>query len=153
MRGWTILDQRIKEAVDLFTEVMVYGTERVIKSVDDPLWKEYSPEQMQMLKLISNEGRITSSRLAVLQSVHKSAISSRIKKLLQRELIRISESEDKRTKMLEITDAGREVLRQSDEALTEYIEKLMSEHIEDKEIDEFLIIFRKLKKILKMDGV
>lgn len=147
------MDQRIKEAVDLFTEVMVYGTEKVIKSVDHPLWKEYSPEQMQMLKLISKEKRVTSSRLAVLQSVHKSAISSRIKKLLQKELIRIAETDDRRTKMLEITDAGREVLAQSDKALTEYIEKLMSEQIEDKEIDEFLIIFRKLKKILKMDGV
>lgn len=147
------MDQRIKEAVDLFTDVMVYGTEKVLKSVDHPLWKEYSPEQMQMLKLISKEGRVTSSRLAVLQSVHKSAISSRIKKLLQKELIRIAETEDKRTKMLEITDAGREVLAQSDKALTEYIEKLMAEQIEDKEIDEFLIIFRKLKKILKLDGV
>lgn len=147
------MDQRIKEAVDLFTEVMVYGTEKVIKSVDHPLWKEYSPEQMQMLKLISKEKQITSSRLAVLQSVHKSAISSRIKKLLQKELIRIVETGDKRTKMLEITDAGRGVLEQSDKALTEYIEKLMSEQIEDKEIDEFLIIFRKLKQILKMDGV
>ncbi|MFC3209604.1 MULTISPECIES: MarR family winged helix-turn-helix transcriptional regulator [Planomicrobium] len=147
------MDQRIKEAVDLFTDVMVYGTEKVIKSVDHPLWKEYSPEQMQMLKLISKEKRVTSSRLAVLQSVHKSAISSRIKKLLQKELIRIAETDDRRTKMLEITDAGEEVLAQSDKALTDYIEKLMSEQIEDKEIDEFLIIFRKLKKILKMDGV
>lgn len=147
------MDQRIKEAVDLFTDVMVYGTEKVIKSVDHPLWKEYSPEQMQMLKLISKEKRVTSSRLAVLQSVHKSAISSRIKKLLQKELIRIAETDDRRTKMLEITEAGEEVLAQSDKALTDYIEKLMSEQIEDKEIDEFLIIFRKLKKILKMDGV
>ncbi|HSJ36774.1 MAG TPA: MarR family transcriptional regulator [Planococcus sp. (in: firmicutes)] len=147
------MDQRIKEAVDLFTDVMVYGTEKVIKSVDHPLWKEYSPEQMQMLKLISKEGRITSSRLAILQSVHKSAISSRIKKLLQKELIRIAETEDKRIKLLEITEAGSEVLEQSDKALTEYIEKLMSEQIEDKEIDEFLVLFRKLKKILKMDGV
>lgn len=147
------MDHRIKEAVDLFTDVMIYGTEKVIKSVDHPLWKEYSPEQMQMLKLISKERRITSSRLAVLQSVHKSAISSRIKKLLQKELIRIAETEDKRTKMLEITDAGKDVLEQSDKALTEYIEKLMSEQIEDKEIDDFLVLFRKLKEILKMDGV
>ncbi|WP_422122093.1 MarR family winged helix-turn-helix transcriptional regulator [Planococcus sp. X10-3] len=147
------MDQRIKEAVDLFTDVMIYGTEKVIKSVDHPLWKEYSPEQMQMLKLISKEGRITSSRLAVLQSVHKSAISSRIKKLLQKELIQIAETDDKRTKVLEITAAGREVLQQSDKALADYLEKLLSEQIEDQEIEQFLIIFRKLKEILKMDGV
>lgn len=147
------MDQRIKEAVDLFTEVMIYGTERVIKSVDDPLWKEFSPEQMQMLKLISKEKRVTSSRLAVLQSVHKSAISSRSKKLLQKGLIQIVQTEDRREKMLEITEDGRKVLQQSDKVLTNYIEKLMSEHIEDEEIDQFLIIFRKLKDILKMDGV
>lgn len=145
--------QRIKEAVDLFTEVMIYGTERVIKSVDDPLWKEFSPEQMQMLKLISKEKRVTSSRLAVLQSVHKSAISSRSKKMLQKGLIQIVQTEDRREKMLEITEDGRKVLQQSDKVLTNYIEKLMSEHIEDEEIDQFLIIFRKLKDILKMDGV
>ena len=147
------MDQRIKEAVDLFTEVMIYGTERVIKSVDDPLWKEFSPEQMQMLKLISKEKRVTSSRLAVLQSVHKSAISSRSKKMLQKGLIQIVQTEDRREKMLEITEDGRKVLQQSDKVLTNYIEKLMSEHIEDEEIDQFLIIFRKLKDILKMDGV
>lgn len=147
------MDHRIREAVDLFTEVMIYGTERVIKSVDDPLWKEFSPEQMQMLKLISKEKQITSSRLAVLQSVHKSAISSRSKKLLQKELIRVVQTDDKREKMLEITEAGREVLQQSDKVLTEYIEKLMSEHIEDEEIDQFLTIFRKLKDVVKKDGV
>lgn len=132
---------------------MVYGTASVIKSVDDPLWKEFSPEQIQVLKLIGKEQRVTSSRLAVLQSVHKSAISSRIKKLLQKELIRIIQTEDRREKMLELTDAGKEVLRQSDKVLTDYIEKLMSEQINDKEIDQFLNIFRKLKDILKTDGV
>lgn len=147
------MDARIKEAVDLFTEVMIYGTERVIKAVDDPLWKEYSPEQMQMLKLISKEGRVTSSRLAILQAVHKSAISSRIKKLLQHELIRIIQTEDRREKLLELTEAGREVLAQSDKALTSYIESLMLKEVDDEEIEQFLKIFRKLKDIIKMDGV
>ena len=75
------MDKRIQEAVSLFEEVLIYGTERVIKSVDDPLWKEYSPEQIQVLKLIHKEGEITSGRLAILQGVHKSAISNRLKKL------------------------------------------------------------------------
>ena len=147
------MDARIKEAVDLFTEVMIYGTERVIKAVDDPLWKEYSPEQMQMLKLISKERRVTSSRLAILQAVHKSAISSRVKKLLQNELICIVQTEDRREKLLELTAAGREVLAQSDKALTSYIESLMLKEVDDEEIEQFLKIFRKLKDIIKMDGV
>lgn len=149
------MDGRIKEAVDLFQEVMLYGTERVIKAIDDPLWKEFSPEQMQMLKLISKEKRITSSRLAVLQAVHKSAISSRIKKLLQKEVIRFvqAEQQDRREKLIELTEQGEKVLAQSDKVLTDYIEKLMSEHVNDEEIDQFLTIFRKLKDIIKTDGV
>ncbi|HSI66238.1 MAG TPA: MarR family transcriptional regulator [Planococcus sp. (in: firmicutes)] len=147
------MDGRIKEAVDLFEEVMVYGTERVIKSVDHPLWKEYSPEQIQMLKLIGKEKQITSGRLAVLQAVHKSAISSRIKKLLQKEVIRVVETTDRREKMLELTDKGQSILVELDKVLTDYIEKLMSENIADEEIDQFLTIFRKLKTIIKMDGV
>ena len=51
------MDERIREAVSLFEEVLIYGTERVIRSVDDPIWKEYSPEQIQVLKLIYKEGR------------------------------------------------------------------------------------------------
>jgi DNA-binding MarR family transcriptional regulator len=88
-----------------------------------------------------------------LQSVHKSAISSRIKKLLQKELIRIVQTEDRREKLLELTDAGKEVLEQSDKVLTDYIEKLLSEQINDEEIEQFLTFFRKLKDIIKMDGV
>ncbi|MDX1807088.1 MAG: MarR family transcriptional regulator, partial [Paenisporosarcina sp.] len=70
------MDERIQEATELFEEVLIYGTERVLKSVEHPLWKEYSPEQMQVLKLISKEESMTAGRLAVLQGVHKSAISS-----------------------------------------------------------------------------
>ncbi len=147
------MDKRIQEAVDLFTEVMVYGTERVIKSIDDPLWKEYSPEQIQMLKLLSKEQRITSGRLAILQAVHKSAISSRIKKMLEKELIRIVETPNRREKVLELTPKGEEVLLASDTVLTDYIEKLFGQHIGDEEIDQFLATFRKLKDIIKTDEV
>lgn len=147
------MDQRIKEAVDLFTDVMIYGTERVIKAVDHPLWNEYSPEQMQMLKLISKEGRVTSSRLSILQGVNKSAISTRLKKMLQNGLVQIAESADKRQKLLEITPAGEEALQQSNLALSSYIEKLMLEQVDDEEIDQFLRIFRKLKAIMKTEEV
>lgn len=147
------MDGRIKEAVDLFQEVMIYGTERVIKSVDHPLWKEYSPEQIQLLKLIGKEKQVTSARLAILQAVHKSAISSRIKKLLQKEVIQVVQTTDRREKMLELTDKGQAIILELDKVLTDYIEKLMSENIDDEEIDQFLKIFRKLKTIIKMDGV
>ncbi|EPD49477.1 hypothetical protein HMPREF1210_03376 [Paenisporosarcina sp. HGH0030] len=147
------MDERIKEAVSLFEEVLIYGTERVIRSVDEPIWKEYSPEQIQVLKLIYKEGEITSSRLAILQGVHKSAISNRIKKLMEKELIDTKPSGDKREKILVLTNLGEDVINESDRVLHEYIGKLMSNQVDDREIDQFLVTFRKLREILKMNGV
>jgi DNA-binding MarR family transcriptional regulator len=147
------LDKRIQEATELFEEVLIYGTERVLKSVDNPLWKEYSPEQMQVLKLISKEESMTAGRLALLQGVHKSAISSRLKKLVEKELVVIMPSGDRREKLIELTDKGQEVVEQSKQVLDEYIGSLLSDHVNDQEIEQFLVTFRKLKEILKMDGV
>lgn len=147
------MDKRIQEAVTLFEEVLIYGTERVIRSVDDPVWKEYSPEQIQLMKLINKEGEITAGRLAILQGVHKSAISNRLKKLLKNELINIKPSGDKREKILVLTSRGEAIIKRSDEVLHEYIEKLMSNRVDDEEINQFLVTFRKLKEILKMNGV
>ena len=147
------MDERIQEAVSLFEEVLIYGTERVIKSVDDPLWKEYSPEQIQVLKLIHKEGEITSGRLAILQGVHKSAISNRLKKLKEKELVDTKSSGDKREKILVLTPQGESVIKRSDEVLNEYIGKLLSNQVNDQEIDQFLVMFRKLSKIMKMNGV
>jgi len=147
------LDKRIQEAVSLFEEVLIYGTERVIRSVDDPLWREYSPEQIQVLKLIHKEGEITSGRLAILQGVHKSAISNRLKKLKEKELVDTKSSGDKREKILVLTPQGESVIKRSDEVLNEYIGKLLSNQVNDQEIDQFLVMFRKLSKIMKMNGV
>ncbi|MBU0903590.1 MAG: winged helix DNA-binding protein [Firmicutes bacterium] len=147
------MDKRIQEATELFEEVLIYGTERVLKSVDNPLWKEYSPEQMQVLKLISKEESMTAGRLALLQGVHKSAISSRLKKLVEKELVVIMPSGDRREKLIELTDKGQDVVEQSKQVLDEYIGSLLSDHVNDQEIEQFLVTFRKLKEILKMDGV
>lgn len=147
------MDKRIQEATELFEEVLIYGTERVLKSVENPLWKEYSPEQMQVLKLISKEESMTAGRLALLQGVHKSAISSRLKKLIDKELVVIKPSGDRRAKLLALTEKGQEVVEQSKQVLDDYISSLLSEHVNDQEIEQFLVTFRKLKEILKMDGV
>lgn len=147
------MDKRIQEAVSLFEEVLIYGTERVIRSVDDPLWREYSPEQIQVLKLIHKEGEITSGRLAILQGVHKSAISNRLKKLKEKELVDTKSSGDKREKILVLTSQGESIIKRSDEVLNEYIGKLLSNQVNDQEMDQFLVMFRKLSKIMKMNGV
>lgn len=141
--------EKLKEAVDLFVEVMIYGTEQVTKRMEIDIWKEYSPEQIQVLKILSDLGPLSNGKLAEYQNVHKSAISSRLKKLEEKGLIRTSRDEtDHRAKVVQLTKAGAEVLRTSNEAVNDSIEKILGGHINEEEIDTFLKTFRKLKTIL-----
>ncbi|KKB38298.1 MarR family winged helix-turn-helix transcriptional regulator [Bacillus thermotolerans] len=147
------MNKQIREAVELFEEVMIFGTARVIRSVDNPLWKEYSPQQIQMLKIIHKYGPITSGRLADVQGVHKSAISNRLKKLSDQGLIQMVKTEtDQRAKLLELTEEGARIVLQSDRVLYEYLEQLLSGQVEEQEVEQFIAMFRKLKNILRWDG-
>ncbi len=147
------MDKRLIEAVELFEDVMVFGTERVLKNVKADVWQEYSPEQIQMLKLVNKNGPLPAGMIAELQCVHKSAISSRLKKLEEKSLIEIVKSEgDQRSKLVVLTEEGRGVVVESDQAVYTYIEALFADQVNDEELDQFLTMFRKIKSILKLEG-
>ncbi|AMQ04793.1 MULTISPECIES: MarR family winged helix-turn-helix transcriptional regulator [Sporosarcina] len=143
--------EKLLEAVDLFEEVMIFGTEHVIKNMDIPIWKEYSPEQIQVLKILSTYGALSSGKLATIQGVHKSAVSSRLKKLEEKGLVTSERDEnDQRAKIIRLTSEGIEVLQTSNNAVYENIEKLFKDRIDEKELETFVETFRKLKEILQM---
>lgn len=132
---------------------MVFGTDRVLKNVKAEVWQEYSPEQIQVLKLVNKNGPIAAGVIAELQGVHKSAISNRLKKLEDKKLIEIVKAEeDQRTKLVCLTDEGHRVVSESDQAVYAYIEDLFADHVKDEELDQFLSMFRKIKSILKLEG-
>lgn len=145
------MEKQLQEAVELFEEVMIYGTERVLKSIDDPILHDYSPEQIQMMKIIGKNGPITAGRLAVMQGVHKSAISNRLKKLEEKGMVRaVKSSQDQRSKLVELTDEGEEFVQKAKKVLSGFISELLAGHIEEEEADQFIKTFRKLKEILKL---
>ncbi|MFD1929804.1 MarR family winged helix-turn-helix transcriptional regulator [Sporosarcina siberiensis] len=148
------MKEKLQEAVDLFEEVMIYGTEQVIKNMDVQIWKEYSPEQIQVLKILSTYGPQSNGKLAEMQGVHKSAISNRLKKLVDKGLI-TSERDviDQRAKVSKLTDIGREVLQISNDAVYENVESLFRGQITEEELDVFVETFRKLKTILQMKEI
>ncbi|QTD39766.1 MarR family winged helix-turn-helix transcriptional regulator [Sporosarcina sp. Te-1] len=148
------MKEKLKEAIDLFEEVMIYGSEQVMKSVDIDIWKEYSPEQIQVLKILSTQGPLSNGKLAEIQGVHKSAVSIRLRRLEEKGLVTSSKNPtDQRTKVIELTPSGVEILRQSNEAVYESIVELFNGHINEEEIDTFVKTFRKLKDILHMRGM
>jgi len=148
------LTEKLKEAVELFEEVMIYGTEHVIKNMDIPIWKEYSPEQIQVLKILSKYGTLSSGKLAGIQGVHKSAVSSRLKKLEEKGLVTSGRDEnDQRSKVIELTSAGNATLQISNDAVYAYIKNLVNDRIDEQELETFVQTFRKLKEIFEMKGM
>ncbi|MHA6260103.1 MarR family winged helix-turn-helix transcriptional regulator [Sporosarcina sp. CAU 1771] len=148
------MTEKLVEAVELFEEIMIYGTELVIKNMNISIWKEYSPEQIQVLKILSTYGTLSSGKLAEIQGVHKSAMSSRLKKLEEKGLVRSERDEnDQRSKIIQLTSIGIEVLQTSNDAVYGYIKNLINDQIDEQELDEFVKTFRKLKEILQMKGM
>ena len=144
------MNEKLQEAIELFEEVMIYGTEHVFKNLDVPIWKEYSPEQIQVLKILSAYGNLSSGQLAGIQGVHKSAISTRLKKLLEKDLVQSEKDQkDQRIYRISLTTKGYEVLAISNAAINKSIEKLFENQIDEKELEQFIETFRKLKSILK----
>ncbi|WP_214848999.1 MarR family transcriptional regulator [Exiguobacterium sp. s193] len=146
------MKENLREAVLLFEEVMIHGTERVLKSVDSPVWRVYSPEQLHLLKLVGKYGPIASGRIAVMQGVHKSAISNRLKKLNEKGLVEVERAEDDhRTKRIVLTQVGQAVVEESNQAIYDYLEQLIDGKVEDDEIQQFIETFKKVKSILKIE--
>lgn len=143
------MKDQLQEAVELFEEVMIYGTEHVVRNLDVPIWKDYSPEQIQVLKILSAYGYLSSGQLAEIQGVHKSAISTRLKKLVEKELVQSEKDpNDQRINRVSLTAKGLEVLSISNAAIYESIEKLFEDRIDEQELEQFIETFRKLKSIL-----
>ena len=143
------MKEKLQVAVELFEEVMIYGTEHVVKNLDVPVWKEYSPEQIQVLKILSAYGCLSSGKLAEIQGVHKSAISTRLKKLVEKGLVQSEKDPgDQRILRISLTTKGLEVLSVSNAAIYERIENLFKDRIDEQELEQFIETFQKLKSIL-----
>ena len=146
------MKDNLREAILLFEEVMIHGTERVLKSVEAPVWQMYSPEQLHVLKLVGKYGPISSGRLAAVQDVHKSAISNRLKKLTEKGLVIVERREDDhRTKYISLTESGRLVATEAEQEIYTYLENLIEGKVEEEEIIQFIETFKKIKEILQLN--
>ncbi|MFD2705808.1 MarR family winged helix-turn-helix transcriptional regulator [Salibacterium lacus] len=145
-------ESRMEEAIRLFTDVMIDGQNEVFRKVGNELHKEFSMEQIKMLNLLERHGPMTSKQLTELQGGHKSATSSRLKKLVEKEYVRVIPDEnDKRVKYVQLTEAGETAYKQANQQVNEYLSSILS-GINEEEVDEFIYIFQKVKSLLRSEA-
>ncbi|MCT4795357.1 MarR family winged helix-turn-helix transcriptional regulator [Exiguobacterium alkaliphilum] len=144
------MKELMRESVQLFEEVMFQGAEHVIDAMEGDVWREYSREQLQLLKLLEQFGPIQAGQLAEKQGVHKSAISNRLKKLVDKDLVVSRRGQDQRERLIELTEAGRHIVEAADAAVYRYVESLLDGNIDEAEIEQFVRTFRKIKQLLRI---
>ncbi|WP_240376885.1 MarR family winged helix-turn-helix transcriptional regulator [Bacillus piscicola] len=143
------MDTKLQEALQLFTDVMIYGQNNVYRKVENELYRELSMEQIKMLNVLHRYGPLTSKELTEMQGTHKSATSSRLKKLLEKEYVQVvQDKKDKRVKYVELTELGAVVYKETEEQVNEYLRTVLA-GIKEEEIDQFIFIFQKVKDLLK----
>ena len=115
------MKEKIMENIEQHTQFMAMFIEDIntlMASLLEGLRKEYhiSIEQSQALFLLDNNKSLTLSEITEKQGVNKAAISRRIKKLINLELVELvkqNENVDQRLKYVSHTDNGREYIERT----------------------------------------
>jgi len=110
-------------------------------------------EQYRVMRYIHRKEKTTSSDLAEIFCVGKSAITSLITRLAEKKLIRrVRDKKDRRVVYLSLTPEGQSILAKTDEkiclAISKYILQFNSE-----EIHTFINLYERLASLMKNDEI
>ncbi|CUB18213.1 HTH-type transcriptional regulator TcaR [Bacillus subtilis] len=144
-------EQKLCQAINLFVEVLLEGTEFVHHEINQDVFKNISREQADLLKILKVKGPTSPGSLAMYQNVHKSAISNRLKKLLDKGLVEWDDcpaKSDKRSKLINITTSGETILEELDSAIFNALKELIDD-IDEKHLNSIIEIFTILKNKFK----
>ncbi|MCG8397466.1 MarR family transcriptional regulator [Bacillus atrophaeus] len=144
-------EKKLCQAIELFAEVLFEGTEFVHREVNQDVFEHISREQADLLMILKIKGPSSPGSLAIIQNVHKSAISNRLKKLLEKGLVEWDDCQiksDKRSKLIKITEKGEKIKEELDSAVFNALEELIDD-IDDEHLDSFIEIFTIIKRKFK----
>ncbi|MBT2713256.1 MarR family transcriptional regulator [Pseudomonas sp. ISL-88] len=145
------MEQKLSQAIALFCEVLFEGSEFVHREINQDVMKHISREQLDLLTILTIKGPSSPSSLALIQNVHKSAISNRVKKLIEKGLVEWTDSpnnSDKRSKLIEVTEKGKATKENLDKAIYNAVKKVMDD-TDEEHLDSFIEIFTMLKDKFK----
>ncbi|AIC95098.1 MULTISPECIES: MarR family winged helix-turn-helix transcriptional regulator [Shouchella] len=136
------------EAMDVFKDVFFYG-HQIIEEELTHEFRDLSPEQLAVLIIIDLTGPLTSKEIAEYQRTHKSAVSNRLKKLQQKNLIQFKESDkDSRLKYVHFSEEGKAKMKAYQEEVHTYFTALFSD-FEAQEVAQFYQLMNKIRERLR----
>lgn len=134
----------------LFSEAMWEINGYVAKRIaEDEELSHFSKEQMETLRIIRRHPNISLGEIAKNQGVFKTAISNRIKKLADSELITIAADKDMRKRSVNLTKQGEALSLKAEDAVFSSLHQLFDQQFSKEEIMMFTDKLNKAVNILK----
>ncbi|WP_082233044.1 MarR family winged helix-turn-helix transcriptional regulator [Halobacillus massiliensis] len=144
------MSKELREAYVKFNEAM-WGINTYVAQIlsSHETLSRYSQQQMETLRIIKQNPKISQNEIAAIQGVFKTAISNRIKKLKEDGLIHITSDKDQRKKSVSLTQEGMQLLDLSEEVVYGKLNELFEDHFSKEEVIYFTKQLDEAAKLLK----
>ncbi|GAM14291.1 MarR family winged helix-turn-helix transcriptional regulator [Mesobacillus selenatarsenatis] len=141
-------DKSIKDLVDHYIHVSFSVNKIAEGMIKEEISSDLTNDQHYTLRYINKVGTCTSSELAEVFDVKKSAITAIITRLWEKGLIlRTRDENDRRLVHLSLTEEGDELFRKTEERIQALVGSFIEKFDQD-EIVQFLKTYDKLNEIL-----
>ncbi|EFV78369.1 MULTISPECIES: MarR family winged helix-turn-helix transcriptional regulator [Bacillaceae] len=142
----------IKDLVDRYIAVSFSVEKKAASLVKNQIGSDLTNDQHFTLRYINQVGSCTSSELAEVFDVKKSAITAMITRMWEKGLIqRTRDENDRRVVYLTLTEKGNELYVKAEEKIHNLVESLIN-RFDQAEIQQFIETFEKLDKVLSQSN-
>ncbi|MEC2078758.1 MarR family transcriptional regulator [Metabacillus fastidiosus] len=141
-------EKKVKNLIDRYLDLSMSVQRRGETIIKCRLGDELTNDQHFILRHIRKTNLCTSTELAEVFEVNKSAITAIINRLMEKGLInRKRDENDRRIVYLTLSELGNELFLESEEKIGRFVEEIMVQ-FEHEEIEAFLNTYEKLNNAL-----
>ncbi|PTI70298.1 MarR family winged helix-turn-helix transcriptional regulator [Staphylococcus succinus] len=133
------VDQTIEVAINKFQVVMLRLNKEIVEIVKETgLANLLSREQIEAMRIIQTEGKVTINELATLQNIFKTAASKRVAKLEAMGYVQRAHSDNKRIKLIMLSSEGEAFLKEATTVITKAVKARLGNKFTTDEIEQFV---------------
>ncbi|KMT62627.1 MarR family winged helix-turn-helix transcriptional regulator [Paenilisteria newyorkensis] len=137
---------KVRQLIKSYEETYIFATRQLHDAIAEQILGKQgiSFEQFLVLRYLAEHGESSPNDLATALSMHKSAITAKINRLFEKDLIhRMKNAEDKRGFRLTVTDNGEKVYQACEQKLEELVSNWL-EILGEEDSEQFLALYKKI---------
>lgn len=144
------INQTIEEAFTKFQFVMLHLNKEIVEMIKETgLGNFLSREQIEAMRIIQTEGKVTINELAMLQNIFKTAASKRIVKLEEMGYVERAYTDNKRIKLVKLSTEGETFLKKANSVMIEAVKERIGDKFTTDEVHEFVDQLSRLNDAFK----